>query len=93
VAFVNRVMSGIRALVGKTRSERELDTELRHYFDAAVERNLSAGMSRADATRAARAEMGSIEAVKDEIPRTTSAARSRARVRSPRSSPSSRCCR
>jgi putative ABC transport system permease protein len=51
----------------RKRDERELDAELRQYLEAAIEQKISSGMSREEATRAARAEMGSIEAVKDEV--------------------------
>ena len=36
-------------------------------LNAAIEQKMSSGMSRADATRAARADMGSVEAVKDDM--------------------------
>ena len=67
MAFLNRLLSGIRSLIWKTRAERELDTELREYLNAAIEQKVASGMSRADATRAAGAEMGSVEAVKDQV--------------------------
>jgi putative ABC transport system permease protein len=67
MTLLNRLASGIRALIWRTRAERELDAELREYMHAAIEQKMSSGMSRADATRAARAEMGSVEAVKDEV--------------------------
>lgn len=67
MALLNRVASGLRALLRKKRLERDLDDELRAYLNSAVEQKMSSGMSQADATRAARAEMGSVEAVKDEI--------------------------
>ena len=58
---------GLRALLFKTDAERDLDDELREYLEAAIEQKMSAGMSRADASRAARAEMGSVDAVKDRV--------------------------
>jgi predicted permease len=60
-------MMGARALIWKTRAERDLDDELREYLNAAIEQKVSSGMSREAATRAARAEMGSVEAVKDNV--------------------------
>jgi putative ABC transport system permease protein len=62
-----RVVAGIRGLIWKTRLEHELDEEMRHYLDSMIEKHLSSGMSLADATRAARAEVGSVEAVKDNV--------------------------
>ena len=58
---------GLRALLHKRESEAEMDDELRAYLDAATEQKTRSGMSAADAGRAARVEMGSMEAVKDEI--------------------------
>jgi putative ABC transport system permease protein len=58
---------GLRNLFGKRRAEREMDDELRHYLDAAIQDNLRTGMSRTEAVRAARVHMGSFEAIKDEV--------------------------
>src|SRR5688572_28761346 len=67
MALLSRVSAGFRALVGKKRIERELDDELRAYLDTAIEQKVSSGMSRAEAIRAARVEMGSVEVVKDHV--------------------------
>ena len=67
MAFFTRLVGGLRALIGGKRAERELDAELREYLDAAVEQKISTGMSRREAERAARVEMGSLEAVKDQV--------------------------
>jgi len=58
---------GLRVLLHRRREEAEMDEELRAYLDASVEQKVRAGMSLADATRAARAEMGSLESVKEGI--------------------------
>ena len=58
---------GLRALLHKRDSEQDMDDELRAYLDAAVERKMLSGMTAADAQRAARVEMGSMERVKEEI--------------------------
>jgi predicted permease len=65
--LLRSLVDGLRALVGKQRAEREINEELRAYFDAAVNEKMRAGMSREDALRAARLEMGSMEAVKEAI--------------------------
>lgn len=65
--LLNRLVAGIRALVSRTRADRELDDELRHYLDMAIEQKMASGLSRTDATRAARIDMGSVEAVKDHV--------------------------
>jgi putative ABC transport system permease protein len=67
MAVFTRILGGIRALARKTRAEAELDAELREYLDAAIDQKIAAGMNRTEAERAARAEMGSLEAVKDHV--------------------------
>jgi putative ABC transport system permease protein len=67
MSLLRRLTDGLRVLLGRQRSEREMDEELRAYLDAAVEERVRAGMSREDALRAARVEMGSMEAVKEGI--------------------------
>ena len=47
--------------------EQEMDEELRGYLDAAVKEKMRSGMSHEQALRAARVEMGSMDAVKEEI--------------------------
>jgi putative ABC transport system permease protein len=60
-------MSGLRALFRKKQVEQEMDEELGGYLDAAVKDKMRSGMSHEQALRAARVEMGSLEAVKEEI--------------------------
>jgi predicted permease len=64
---LKRIAGGFSALFRKTRIERELDAELRHYLEAAVEEQMRRGLSREAATRAARVQMGSLDAVKDGV--------------------------
>ncbi len=61
------VVAGVRALFRKKQAEQEMDEELRGYLDAAAKDKLRSGMSQEEALRAARVEMGSIDAVKEEI--------------------------
>ena len=61
------IFAGIRALFRKRQMEQEMDEELRGYLDAAVKDKMRLGMSYEQAVRAARVEMGSVEAVKEEI--------------------------
>src|SRR5580700_7181548 len=63
----SNLSGGLRALVQKRRTERDMDEELRGYLEAASERKMRAGMTPEEARRAARVEMGSLESVKDEI--------------------------
>jgi predicted permease len=67
MAAFNRLIGGARGLFRKNRSEQDLDDELREYLETAVERKVSGGMSPDAAVRAARVEVGSVEAVKDRV--------------------------
>ena len=67
MTLLNRLLGGLRTLFARTQDERELDEELRGYLDAAIERHMNAGLSREAATRAARIELGSTTAVKDQV--------------------------
>jgi predicted permease len=62
---LSRFLGGVRAMWRRGAAERELDAELREYLESSVEEKMRAGLSRDDAARAARVEMGSIAAVKD----------------------------
>jgi hypothetical protein len=63
--ILRRVVLGLRALLTKGRVERDLDDELRGYLDTSIGQKIAVGMSPEEATRAARVEMGSLDAVKD----------------------------
>ena len=63
--LLDRLVSGFTALLRKDGDERDLDEELRAFLDADVDERMRSGMSREDAVRAARAHIGSLEAVKD----------------------------
>jgi len=65
MARFRRIVGGIHALLRNERVEQELDEELRAYLESSIEEKMRAGMSREDAARAARVEMGSLETVKD----------------------------
>jgi predicted permease len=58
---------GLRALLHKRQAEQDMDDELRAFLQASVERKMRSGMTAAEAERAARVEMGSMESVKEEI--------------------------
>jgi len=62
---LRRIISGFRRLFHKRQVEQELDDELRAYLETATEQKMSAGMSRDEAVRAVRVEIGSLEVVKD----------------------------
>jgi predicted permease len=65
--LLRRVVGGFLGLLHKKRIERELDGELREFLASAIEQHLAAGMSLDAATRAARLQLGSAEAVKDQV--------------------------
>jgi len=67
MAIFGRVIGGFRGLFQKTRAEQELDDELRQYLEMSAEEKVSRGMSPDAAARAARVEVGSVEAVKDRV--------------------------
>ncbi len=65
MARIERLLGGLRALVGRRLVERELDEELQAYLEESVEAKLRAGMPVEAARRAARVDLGSLAAVKD----------------------------
>jgi predicted permease len=67
MTILRRLLSGLRALVRRRRDDADLEEELRAYLDAAIEDRIAAGQSRADAMRAARAELGSPIAIRDSV--------------------------
>jgi predicted permease len=64
-ANLQRLIGGLKALFRRTRVERELDEELHSFLESSVAAKVDSGMTRESAGRAARVELGSIEAVKD----------------------------
>ena len=67
VVLWRRFVSGLRAVFHRAQMDRELDEELREYVRMAKDRNVRAGMNPDEALRAARAHVGSIEAVKEGV--------------------------
>jgi predicted permease len=59
--------SGLKALFGRERRNAELDEELRDYLHAAMQDKMQRGMDREDALRAARMDLGSRDAVKENV--------------------------
>ena len=60
-------IAGLRALFRKKQVEQDMDEELRAYLDDAANAKMRLGLNQDGALRAARVEMGSMDAVKDEI--------------------------
>ena len=67
MALLRRGIHSVRSLFGKARLEDELDEELREFLRTSIEEKVRTGLSREKAIRAARMELGSIEAVKDRV--------------------------
>lgn len=63
--LLRRIISGLRHLFHKTQVEQEMDEELRDFLATAAEEKMSAGMSHEEAVRAARVEVGSLDAIKE----------------------------
>ena len=57
----------LRALVRKRATERELDEELAYHIELETRKNEAAGMSPAEARRAALVEFGGVERYKEEV--------------------------
>ncbi|HEY6249766.1 MAG TPA: ABC transporter permease, partial [Candidatus Angelobacter sp.] len=67
MTLLRKIAHGLRALFHKERLQRELDEELQGFIEAAAEEKIRSGMTRTEALRAARIEMGSTAAVKDQV--------------------------
>ena len=67
MAIWHRFTGGLRALLHRRETEQDMDAELRAFLDASAERKMRSGMTAAEARRAARVEMGSMESVKEEV--------------------------
>lgn len=62
-----KLRAGFRGLFRQDVVDRELDDELRDFVERATEERERAGLPRAGALRAARVELGSAAAIKDEV--------------------------
>ena len=67
MVLFRRAIGAVRAMVRRSHVDAELDAELDEYLEASASARMAQGMSRDDALRAARAELGSLEAVKDRV--------------------------
>jgi putative ABC transport system permease protein len=67
MAFLRSAQAGLRRLFRRTTAERDLDDEVRDYVASATREFVRAGLTPDEAARRARAEMGSLEGVKDEV--------------------------
>jgi predicted permease len=67
MSVLSRLRDALGRLGRRSAIDRDLDDELRAYVDAAAEARRAAGLSANDASRAARADLGSLAAVKDRV--------------------------
>jgi predicted permease len=67
MSLLRNVVSGLRALFRKKRTEEEMDEELRGYLEESAKDKMRAGISAEAAARGARVEMGSMESVKEAV--------------------------
>ena len=67
MTLLRRFLGGLKALFGRDQRNAEMDEELNGYVEAAAQERIRRGMNHADAMRAARAEMGSTESVKQKV--------------------------
>jgi putative ABC transport system permease protein len=65
--MLRNLLGGLRGLVKKKVSEREMDEELREFLSASVEQKIREGISREQAWHDARMEMGGMENVKEKV--------------------------
>ena len=65
IPLFRRLIGGLRAVFHRERVEQELDEELRGFLQTAADDKVRAGLTESAAMRAARIELGSVEAVKE----------------------------
>jgi len=58
---------GVRVLTRRTAADRDLDDEVQHYIDQAIDAHVARGLSTADALRAARREIGNATRVREQV--------------------------
>jgi predicted permease len=67
MSLLSRLRDTLRRLGRRSAVDRDLDDELRAYVEAAAEAHRASGLSANDASRAARADLGSLAAIKDRV--------------------------
>jgi predicted permease len=65
--MLRRIATLWQSLAGKPALDRDVDEELQAYLEESIDRKCRAGMDPDSARRAARAELGGVQSVKDEI--------------------------
>jgi predicted permease len=67
MSLLRTITSGLRTLFRKEEVERDLDDEVTQYVEAATQAHMRAGLSREAAARAARIDVGGVEATKENV--------------------------
>ncbi len=67
VGIWRQMARGVRALFNRPDTDREIADEVQHYLDLTTEAHRARGLSAADALRAARLELGSATAVREQV--------------------------
>lgn len=62
-----RIVSTLRSVFGKKDLDHDLEAELRSYLDLVADEKIRAGVSRHEAYRLARIELGGVEQVKEQV--------------------------
>lgn len=65
--LLNQIAAGLNTLFRKAQVEQEFDEELQNFQQAKIEEHMRAGMTRNQAQRATRLEIGSDDAVKERV--------------------------
>jgi predicted permease len=65
MSLLTNIATGLRSLFRKEQMDVELDEEVRTYLAMATEEKMKTGMSRKDAVREARLELGNVEVTKE----------------------------
>lgn len=69
MTLLRKIVTGVQGLFRRRELDQQLDEELHAYLEMSADAKIQAGMSKAEALRIARADMGSITAVKDQVHR------------------------
>src|SRR5688572_12020079 len=64
--MLRQLLFRLRALVRRSRTERELEEEMRYHLERDAERLVASGVGRADARLAARRRIGHLPTIRDE---------------------------
>src|SRR3954468_1107386 len=67
MSLFRQLTRGLRSLVGGRTADRDVDDEVQHYLEQSAAAHQGRGLTRAEAVRAARLEIGSATAVREQV--------------------------